>query len=794
MAASSEEDQGLSDDIMLASLQGLDEVSSSNNAHSDNSGASVSISGTGAARKGKEEQDGKELRIPDPGEFTEPCQCVYGVLSRWFHHDSFRTMQWQIIASVLMGQDGVAVLATGSGKSLTYQFPAVFLRSVDSGSLSKLCAKGPGKCWVDIVKNNDAKRAIGGTTVVVSPLLSLMYDQVDALKRKDVKAAFLSSEQRDMTTFERTLRGEYNIVYVTPELAVSGWCNKLQQLSKEGKLGLVAIDESHCVSEWGHDFRPSYRGLGVLKGLLETSSLSTPILALTATATPVTIRDIAHNLSLASPLLHKFSVDRHNVYYSFHCRASDEIDLVKAIFCNVDSEHKGKAVPSIIYCRTKAETERLASLIRSKFRVPSEPFHAGLPVKKKHQVQDSFMKDETIVVCATIAFGMGVDKPNIRVIVHWGLPGSAEAFLQHCGRAGRDGKPSRCFLFWSQSDFSQQENLIHYGSASDVHKNAQLEKYREMVNIVTSSPIACKRQQLLKKFDEDREPATQLGVCCSGCDERIRRTTADSSGGSTSYHLPVNQDTLTEKQVTRLNKHCQYLCQAIISINCRAGLGTIIQLVMGSKSEKLSKFFSEKQLAYMDVYGKGSGISKEYWQALARFCIRLGFVESSTKSVGNYHKRNFSFTVYKVTQRGHELVKGRWTIPSDVHVPVDLSRNGNFGTVVMSGAGVSSSKRPRTSAEQQASPLKSMKPGPQPGQIMKVDILNKLYSARKQIAKAHGLKPFMVVSKGTLEELASQQPTTEKELRNVNGIFDATIKQFGTELLESIRQATNGPG
>ena len=623
-----------------------------------------------------------------------------------------------------------------------------------------------------------------------------MYDQMTALKRKGISVCLLSGEQKDMRVFEEATNGEYSIVYVTPELAVSGWSAKLKKMNDSGIVCLVAIDESHCVSEWGHDFRPSYRSLGMIKELLGRSAHSPPMLALTATATKATVKDVSRILQLEKAFLHKFSVDRPNLYYSFQCRVSDEIDLVKAIFYSTDENQNGKAVPTIIYCRTKAETERLASLIQTKFKVKASPFHAGLPVKQKNRIHDDFMSDKTLVICATIAFGMGVDKPNIRVIVHWGLPNSAEAFLQHCGRAGRDGEHSRCILFWSSADFSQMERMIHYSSGSAKHKDSQLEKYQEMVDIVTSPPTACKRQLLLKKFEEEVTPSDMCYKCCNGCDERIKR-----GGENETFSSSATRNTLTEKQLKRLETDCKYLCEAVSQVNSKGGLSLVLQLLMGSKSEKLLKSFPVHRLRTVKVYGKGSGKSKEYWQAVSRFCMRIGLISTSTKELKGNFKKTFSFTTYYLTPKGNQLIQSSWSLPLDVDVPVDLSRNGNFQ---------SSSSKPgnrslvslnevltaRTTGHSQnvasSSDTGSKRAHRSSAATKHIDVLNKLYTCRKEIARKHGLKPFMVVSKNTLEELSVRRPSTEEELSRIDGMFGATVKQFGEELLQGIQEAVGG--
>ena len=330
------------------------------------------------------------------------------LLKQYFGYDEFLPLQEEIIASVLNGEDSLVLMPTGGGKSLCYQLPALRL---------------------------------DGLTLVVSPLIALMKDQVDALKSNGIPAGFINSSLPFSVLLrvqEQALQGGLKILYVAPErLALPAFQSFLSRL----KVSLVAVDEAHCISVWGHDFRPDYRRLGELRSTLPGA----PFLALTATATERVRRDILDQLQLKQPRQFIASFIRANLNYSVLPKNRDSFEVLVELL----QKHKGES--SIIYCTSRKETEGLAASLREG-GFEAQPYHAGLEKDVRRQTQENFIRDRIPIIVATIAFGMGIDKPNIRLLVHYDLPKSLEGYYQETGRAGRDSLPSDCVLLYNYGD------------------------------------------------------------------------------------------------------------------------------------------------------------------------------------------------------------------------------------------------------------------------------------------------------------------------------------------------------
>ncbi len=389
------------------------------------------------------------------------------ILRDVFGFPSFRPGQRELVAAVLAGRDALGVLPTGSGKSLTYQLPA---------------------------------RALGGVTLVVSPLVALMKDQVEGMGRVGLRATFLNStldaeERRRRAAAIR--RGEFELVYAAPE----GLEGAAGAAIAGTRLSLVAVDEAHCISHWGHDFRPAYRNLA---GLRERFG-AVPVLALTATATPRVAADIAEQLRLRDPAVFRGSVFRPNL----HLRAvkkggdgpgsRDEIlELVRA--------RRGQS--GIVYCIARRSAESVAEFLRSR-RVKALAYHAGLEAPERERVQDAFVQGSVDVVVATVAFGMGIDKPDIRYVVHRDMPGSVEGYCQEIGRAGRDGEPSDCVLLYSWADVMAHDRLAE-GAQDPAAGRLQRRKARDMFEWAEAA--GCRHSLLGRHFGEE------LPACGSSCD------------------------------------------------------------------------------------------------------------------------------------------------------------------------------------------------------------------------------------------------------------------------------------
>ena len=392
------------------------------------------------------------------------------LLKQFFGFDRFRPLQEDIIANVLTGNDSLVIMPTGGGKSLCYQLPALRL---------------------------------DGITLVVSPLIALMKDQVDGLKANGIKAEFINSAlpYQDMVRIRgEALRGEVKILYVSPErLALEGFQSLLRSLN----VCLVAVDEAHCISEWGHDFRPDYRSLGALR----RSMPDVPFIALTATATYRVRDDIVTQLGLTNPQRFVASFNRANLNYEVRSKRNFFGQLAELL----ESRRNQSA---IIYCFSRKETEELAVDLRG-LGLMAKPYHAGMDAEARRRTQEEFIAGEFPIVVATIAFGMGIDKPDVRLVVHNSLPKSLEGYYQETGRAGRDGLPSDCVLFYSYGDKSKQEFFINR-IEDDIERQNANDKLTQVIDYCQLQ--ACRRRYLLEYFGDETVSDGASPNDCQGCD------------------------------------------------------------------------------------------------------------------------------------------------------------------------------------------------------------------------------------------------------------------------------------
>ncbi len=474
------------------------------------------------------------------------------LLKRTFGFTSFRPLQREIIGDTLAGKDVFALLPTGGGKSLCFQLPAL-LRP--------------------------------GLTVVVSPLIALMKDQVDALQAAGVAATFLNSTLQSAASRQR-LRGlhqnEYRLLYVAPErLMLSGFLSDLQQWN----VNLIAVDEAHCISEWGHDFRPEYRQLAELRPLLPKA----PMMALTATATERVRADIVKLLQLREPSCFVASFNRPNLSYRVVAKAKPAAQVLA--FLRAHQRDSG-----IVYCQSRKGAERLA-LQLAQHGIPAKPYHAGLTAGERNENQDLFLRDEVRVICATIAFGMGINKPNVRFVIHYDLPKNIEGYYQETGRAGRDGLPGECLLLFSAGDVVKQQGFIEEKSPGEqLLARAQL---RQIVQYAESG--GCRRAELLRYFGE-----TYPSDNCGGCDNCLApRATFDGTLAA------------------------QKLLSCVFRIRQRSqfgmGLNHVVEVLTGADTDKIRSWGHEQ----LSTYGIGREHSRGAWQAIGRELVRIGYLRQA---------------------------------------------------------------------------------------------------------------------------------------------------------------------
>jgi ATP-dependent DNA helicase RecQ len=474
-----------------------------------------------------------------------------GALKQYFGYDAFRPLQEEIIADALAGRDVFALMPTGGGKSLCFQLPAL-LRD--------------------------------GLTIVLSPLISLMKDQVDALQTSGVAATFLNSTlggNEARARLRGLYGGEYRLLYVAPErLMLESFLEK----AKQWNVSQIAIDEAHCISEWGHDFRPEYRELAKLR----TYFPEVPIMALTATATERVRADILKQLKLRDPRCYVASFNRPNLSYRVVPKAKP-YEQVLALIRSRPNES------GIVYCASRKTADSLAAKLNVD-GIKAKPYHAGLETADRAGHQDSFLRDDARVITATIAFGMGINKPNVRFVVHHDLPKNIESYYQETGRAGRDGLPSDCVLLFSAGDVMKQRRFID--EKSEHEQRVAHEQLRAMVAYAETRE--CRRATLLRYFGEE------FGPSCDGCDNCLNpRETFDGT------------------------VHAQKFLSCVHRIQAKSGFGFglnhIVEVLTGGNTEAIRQRGHDQ----LSTFGIGQDMNRNAWQSIGRELLRLGLLAAA---------------------------------------------------------------------------------------------------------------------------------------------------------------------
>ena len=616
------------------------------------------------------------------------------LLKQYFGFTSFRPLQEEIIRDSLDGKDTFALLPTGGGKSLCFQLPAL---------------------------------ARDGLTVVVSPLIALMKDQVDALQASGIAATFLNSSLNADESRKR-LRGlhnaEFRLLYVAPErLMLSGFLSDLQNWNVK----LIAIDEAHCISEWGHDFRPEYRQIS---GLREHFS-NVPFMALTATATGRVREDIVSHLKLREPKCYVASFNRPNLTYRVLAKNKPYDQLLA--FLRARPKESG-----IVYCMSRKSTESVAANL-SEDGVKAKPYHAGLTPKERSSHQELFLRDDVRVVCATIAFGMGINKPNVRFVVHYDLPKNIEGYYQETGRAGRDGLPGECVLLFSPGDAVKQtmfidekpnpqeqqiareqlQQMVHYAECASCRRAELLRYFGEEFS---SNNRSSRREEALTKDPENNQSlltsAATNEINCGACDNCLSpRETFDGTLAAQKFLSCVYR--IREKQ------------------NFGVGLNHVVEVLTGADTEKIRKWAHEK----LSTFGIGKEHNRPEWAAIGRELIRLGYLRQTAEK----------FSVLELTSNGAAILKTRAAVKLTKPVTMPQTQTRHVGEIACDEI-----------------------------------LFERLRELRKKLADERDVPAYIIFSDVSLRQMARNYPASENEFARISGVGETKLREFGEVFLNEI--------
>uniref|UniRef100_A0A8C3DYR7 DNA 3'-5' helicase n=1 Tax=Corvus moneduloides TaxID=1196302 RepID=A0A8C3DYR7_CORMO len=640
----------------------------------------------------EEEEEYFDPLLPEPGERHITC------LKTYFGHSSFKPVQWKVINSLLEDRrDNLVVMATGNSKT---NFPPVYT---------------------------------GHTGIVICPLISLMEDQVLQLTMTGIPACFLGSAQSKQVK-DSIRGGQYRVIYMTPEFC-SGNLELLQDLDQTVGITLIAVDEAHCISEWGHDFRNSFRSLGLLKKTLP----SVPIIALTATASPSIREDIVKCLNLRNPQVTCTSFDRPNLYLEVGQQSGDICRDLKQFLTRKGSssvyEFEG---PTIIYCPTRKATEHVVSAL-NKLNVACGTYHAGMGNSQRRDTHHRFMRDEIQCVVATVAFGMGINKADIRLVIHYGAPKEMESYYQEMGRAGRDGLPAACHVLWAAADLACNRRLLN-----EIHNEkfrlyklkmlAKMEKY-----LVSNS---CRRKIILSHFEDRQLRKVSSGImgteeCCDNCRYRGSRLAvpSDFDGGLQDF-----------------GKQAHQLLSAVSALDEKFGTRMPILLLRGSCSQRLPDRYRRHPL-----FGCGKEWPENWWKQLCQQLIMEGFL----KEVSG-HNNKFA-TICVLTQKGRN-----W-----------LSKAGSASnpSLLLQSSEDLNLQRPSTSVSGRSplkSPLKPQEPGVSSREKeLETALYGKLLTARQKVANENEIPPAVLATNKILVEMARIRPTNIENLKKIDGVSEA---------------------
>ncbi|WP_413757608.1 DNA helicase RecQ [Streptomyces sp. MMBL 11-3] len=613
------------------------------------------------------------------GVMTEVAESeALATLHRVFGYEAFRGEQEAVIEHVVDGGDAVVLMPTGGGKSLCYQIPALVRP---------------------------------GTGVVVSPLIALMQDQVDALRALGVRAGFMNSTQdfdERRTVEAEFLAGELDLIYLAPERLR---LESTLDLLKRGKISVFAIDEAHCVSQWGHDFRPDYLALS----LLGERWPDVPRIALTATATHATHREITERLGMPDARHFEASFDRPNIQY----RIVPKADPKKQLLAFLKEEHPGDA--GIVYCLSRNSVEKTAEFL-ARNGIAAVPYHAGLDAGTRAAHQARFLREDGLVVCATIAFGMGIDKPDVRFVAHLDLPKSVEGYYQETGRAGRDGLPSTAWMAYGLNDVIQQRKMIQSSEGDEAFRRRAAAHLEAMLALCETA--RCRRGQLLAYFGQDPQ-----AEACGNCDTCL--VPPETWDGTVAAQKVLS--TVVRLQRERGQKF---------------GAMQIVDILLGRKTAKVIQFDHDQ----LSVFGIGAELDEGEWRGVVRQMLAQGLLAVEG-----------AYGTLVLTEASGTVLRREREVPLRKEQPKPAAARGSSGS---SGSG--RAERKAKAAAAAAEMPQELQPA-----------FEALRAWRAGQAKEQGVPAYVIFHDATLREIATLWPSSVEELGGISGIGEKKLATYG---------------